>query len=114
MRLSRAVQIQDPRGLVVTVTPDDWDHVLDGHPEMAIRFEDVLQALRTPTVIQSSTTDPESQVYFWLKPIAFGRFAGLYVAVVVKIDQDSATGRVRTAYLTGRLGRGQLVWVHKP
>lgn len=49
-----------------------------------------------------------------MKPISFGRFAGLYVAVVVKIDHDSATGRVRTAYLTGRLGRGKLVWLHKP
>ena len=114
MRISKARHVQDPRGLVVTVAPDDWDHAIEGHPEMGSRFEDVVQALQTPTVIQTSTTDPDSQVYFWLKPVDFGRFSGLYVAVVVKVDQESATGRVRTAYLTGRLGRGKMLWARKP
>jgi len=54
-----------------------------------------------------SATDPGSHLYFWLKPISFGRFPGLYLTVVVKIDEAAATGRMRTAYLTGRLGRGE-------
>ncbi len=114
MRIPHAVQVQDPRSLVVTVAPDDWDHALEGHPEMAVRFDDVLQAIRTPTVIQASTTDPDSHVYFWLKPVSFGRFSGLYVTVVVKMDDAAATGRMRTAYLSGRLGRGKVLWLHKP
>ncbi len=48
------------------------------------------------------------------EPVSFGRFSGLYVTVVVKLDEAAATGRVRTAYLTGRLGRGKVLWVHKP
>ncbi len=114
MRIPHAFQVQDPRGVVVTVAPDDWDHALEGHPEMGDRFEDVLQAIRTPTVIQASAMDPDSQVYFWLKPVSLGRFSGLYVTVVVKMDEAAATGRMRTVYLTGRLGRGKVLWLHRP
>ncbi len=99
---------------MVTLTPDDWQHVVWGHPEMESRFEDVAQALTTPNVIQVSATDQQSHIYFWLKPISFGRFSSLYVAVVVKIDEDSATGRVRTGYLTANVGRGQILWMSKP
>jgi len=107
VRIPHAVQVEDPRGLVITVAPDDGEHVIEGHPEIGSRLAEVLQALRTPTVIQLSATDPGSHLYFWLKPISFGRFPGLYLTVVVKIDEAAATGRMRTAYLTGRLGRGE-------
>ena len=114
MRIPHAVQVEDPRGLAITVAPDDWEHVIEGHPEMGSRFAEVLQTLRTPTVIQLSATDSGSHLYFWLKPTTVGRFSGLYVTVVVKIDEAAATGRMRTAYLTGRLGRGRVIWASKP
>ena len=112
----RVGEARDPQGLVVTISQSAWEHITgdEGHPEMRGRLEDVLQAIRTPTLIQASASDPEgSRIYYRLKATASGRYANLYTVVVVKVDEDLATGQVRTAYLTASPGKGRLLWMAK-
>ena len=105
--------VRDPRGLAISISPKRWAHVADGHPEMSARFDDVVETLRNPNVIQRSTSGQNSQIYFWLKPIDYGKFSSLYLAAVVRIDIDAAVGELRTAYLVGRLGKGAVLWARR-
>jgi hypothetical protein len=111
----KAHEVTDPQGLIVTLQQSVWERIIGakGHSELRDRLDDVLQAIRTPTVIQASTTDPESRLYYWLKPVALGKYAKLYAVVVVKVDANPVTGRVRTAYLTAKPGKGRLLWAEK-
>jgi hypothetical protein len=54
-------EARDPQGLVVTMSQTAWEHITraEGHPEMRGRLEDVLQAIRTPSLIQASASDPD-------------------------------------------------------
>lgn len=95
-----------------------WERIIGakGHSELRDRLDDVLRAIRTirtPTVIQASTTDPESRLYYLLKSVAIGKYFKLYVVVAVKVDANSVSGRVRTAYLTAKPGKGRLLWAEK-
>lgn len=113
IKTSKLNEVQDPQGLVVVLEKDAWEHITDGHPEMRDRLDDVMQAIKAPTFIQSDPIDPDSRRYYWLKPTSFGKYSQLYLMVVVGVDNESVNGRVRTAHLIEMPKRGTVLWVAK-
>jgi len=103
----------DPQGLVVVLDRNAWQHITSGHPEMRDRLTEILQAIRTPTIIEADPIDSNSRRYYWLKPISFGKYSRLYVMVVVSVDNESVSGRVRTAHLVDKQKGGRVLWVGK-
>ena len=104
---------QDPQGFRVHLQKEAWGHIANDHPEMKNRLEDILQAIKTPTIIEADPIDPESRRYYWLKPVAFGKYSRLYVMVVVRVDKESVSGSIRTAHLIEKPKGGTVLWAKK-
>ena len=104
---------QDPHGLTVYLHKKAWGHIATDHPEMKDRLEDILQAVKTPTIIETDPTDAASRRYYWLKPVSFGKYSKLYVMVIVRVDKESVIGSIRTAHLIQKPKGGTVLWAKK-
>jgi len=113
IKVGTVTQVQDPQGLLVCLEKKAWMHITTDHPEMESRLADIMQAIATPTFIQSDPTDPNSRRYYWLKPVSFGKYARLYLMVVVRVDTETVCGSVRTAHLIEMPKGGTVLWVQK-
>ena len=80
---------------------------------MRDRLGDILQAIHTPTLIEADPIDPDGRRYYWLKPTSFGKYSKLYVMVIVLVDKESVSGKVRTAHLVDKPKGGTVLWAGK-
>jgi hypothetical protein len=91
--------VTDPRGLVVTLTEDTWEHAVSGHGEIADYLEQARLAVETPDEIYYDPKSTESRttgakVYWYLKAgLLTGKFAEDYMAVVVKVVVEAGDSR---------------------
>jgi hypothetical protein len=113
IKISTINEVQDPQGLVVILERSAWQHISTGHPEMRNRLGDIFQAIKTPSFIQDDPIDPDSRRYYWLKPISFGKHSKLYMMVIVGVDKESVSGKVRTAHLVEKPKKGTVLWAAK-
>lgn len=111
IKTGTVIQTQDPQGLTVYLEEKALAHIVAEHPEMKSRLDDIIQAIKTPTLIQADPTDPDSRRYYWLKPVLFGKHSKLYVMVVARVDRESVRGSVRTAHLIAKPKEGTVLWV---
>ncbi|PWB80573.1 MAG: hypothetical protein C3F08_04045 [Candidatus Methylomirabilota bacterium] len=111
--VSKVHEVKDPHGLVVVLERNAWRHITSGHPEMRDRLGDILQAIHAPTFIEADPIDPDSRRYYWLKPISFGTYSKLYVMVIVSVDKEAVSGKVRTAHLVDKPKGGPVLWAAK-
>jgi len=102
----------DPRGLAISLAEDVWHSHLAYRPELAAHFKEVRLAVQDPDAIYfdpDSTADktPGTLVYWYYKGgLLSGKFAGNWVAAVVKIVTESDNvqrGYVETAMLPRRI-----------
>jgi hypothetical protein len=96
----------DPRGYKVICTEERWKlHVLDEHPSMANRVDEVKEAIEKPFLgfIFQDASYENRQIYY-------GKAEGIrYVKVVVEFDKEE--GVLITAYLaTGMKAGEKLIW----
>jgi len=82
---------RDPRGREIVLTAQRWQHILDGHPEMATREEDVLRAIETPTDVAPGR-EPDEE-WFYLADAGPSRWLK-----VVVVFGGSASGHIITAF----------------
>jgi len=113
IKIGTVAPAQDPLGLVVHLQKKAWGHIANDHPEMKDRLMDIVQAIKTPTIIEADPTDTNSRRYYWLKPVAFGKYSKLYVMVVVRVDKESVSGSIRTAHLIEKPKGGTVLWAKK-
>jgi hypothetical protein len=71
------LSLLDPLGRTVQLTADRWEHIIEGHPEMASLQSQVLQAVQEPSEIVHSPRAGEDWYYLqdagpsrWLKVVA--------------------------------------------
>lgn len=111
--VSKVHEVRDPHGLVVVLERNAWQHISSGHPEMRDRLNDILRTIHTPTFIEADPIDPGSRRYYWLKPTSFGKYSKLYVMVIVSVDKESVSEKVRTAHLVEKPKGGTVLWVQR-
>jgi hypothetical protein len=86
----------------IRITKPYWEYIVRvTHREMMGLEEVVVDAFVSPFEIRRSLKDPSVHLYY-------GRYSGKFVCVVVKhINGD---GYVVTAYVTSRVGKGEVIW----
>jgi hypothetical protein len=95
----------DPRGYSITLTDQCWyGHILNQHPEMNGREDDVRQTVETPDSIYESKSKRNSHLYFRATGTTF-------VLVVVDVRPRGKRGFAQTALLVEGLSKGgSLLW----
>lgn len=102
--------VTDPRGIRISLTAGRLAHILEIHPEVERFLPEVRHAVTDPDVIQRSRRRGDTHLYYWLRPTDTSRFSGLCVVVVVRVSAGGKAGHVWTAYLSRRLGKGEVLW----
>lgn len=82
--------VDDPDGRPVVLTAERWHHILDGHPELAPYWEQLLAAVRAPTERRPGRA-PHETWYFLATPRP-----SRWLQVVV--HYRAARGRIVTAF----------------
>jgi hypothetical protein len=83
--------MRDPRDRKVSLDPERWEHILDGHPELRDNQADVVRAVESPTEVLSGRSPDEE--WFYLA----GAGPSRWLKVVVVFDRAS-NGRIITAF----------------
>ena len=99
--------LQDLFGRRIQLTDEGWSHIIGEHPYMVDFQEEVGETLRDPEQIRRSARDPERCSLY------YRRYSGTvvgdkWVCVVIKVLPGEAF--VQTAYATGKIKRGELLW----
>lgn len=94
-----------------------WEHIVEKHPEISDHVE-VRTALREPSLIQSFENDPALRMYYRLIDSGSRKFRGLYLTVVVRMEEVGTAGTiegvVKTAYLRSKPRTGGTTeWISK-
>jgi hypothetical protein len=101
------IRIQAKSGLSIRLPEERWQHIMDGHPELANLRSEIVQAIEAPDKILAGG-DGELLA---IKPLDNGK---ILVVVYRECEED---GFVITAYLTRRinsLNQRQLLWPLQP
>lgn len=111
--------VTDPRGLNVALTEDVWQSHVAYRPELESHFSQVRETVQKPDAIyfdpDSTATKTQGTIVYWYYKghTLFGKFAGNWVAVNVKVVTvgESREGYVESAMLPSRvLRRLMLEW----
>ncbi len=105
MRNTASEGISDHEGRQIILTDVAEQHILSGHPEIvAVGSHRVIgETLAAPDIVVSSN---RALQYFRMYPDT--PFGGKYVRVVV--TEDGGVKYVRTAFITGRVVKGDTIW----
>lgn len=91
----QAASTLDPLGRKVSLPTRSWNHIAYGHPQISSNRDDVIRAIKAPT-IWCPGHKPD-QAWFYLEGIGPSK----WLKVVVAYDEKS-TGKVITAFPTRR------------
>jgi hypothetical protein len=83
-------EVLDPDGRRVELTNEGWQHVIDGHPELAPLQADVMRGVHAPSR-RLGGRDPAEE-WFYLAGVGPSR----WIKMVVVFEGD--TGRIITAF----------------
>jgi hypothetical protein len=84
-------EVADPDGVIVELTRARWEHIIDGHPELASLQDEVMRAIADPT--RRVTSLPWSgEAWFYLSSVGPSRW------LKVVVLYESGRGRIITAF----------------
>jgi len=109
------LRARDPQGYEISLELDTWEnHIVKQHPEMA-KFLDLLdKTISEPQVIQRSPKHGETFYYYRLTGRTFHRQNDIYLSAVVRRDDDTKTGVIKTAHLLKEVRKeGETVWMKR-
>jgi hypothetical protein len=93
-------------GVPIRLTEERWQHIVDGHPEMASEIDHVLQTVASPDLVQAGDFGGLLAIRQW--PITT---LGSKLVVVAYREIDPTHGFILTAYLAWRPSRSrQVIW----
>ena len=103
--------IEDPRGYKVSCTKDRWfNHVLTKHPEMEGLKDEVVEAIKHPTlgIFQDNDYSDRNVYYFLYKRTSRNR---RYIDVIIEINQKTKKAKLVTAYMTyNTKSKERMIW----
>ena len=88
-------KIQDREGREVVLTPERWQHIVSGHPEIEAYEAEVRRAVESPTAVRPGREAAEE----WLYREGVG--PSRWLKVVVVFDNEDS-GRIITAFARRR------------
>jgi hypothetical protein len=81
-------------GKTIRLTDERWVHIVEGHPEMAGYFNDVLQAIDSPNMVQGGSNE--------LLALTYKRVDKLLAVVYIETGSE---GFVITAFFSSKINR---------
>ncbi|MBF0452896.1 MAG: hypothetical protein HQK75_19500 [Candidatus Magnetomorum sp.] len=110
-------EIEDHTGIPVRLSHSVWnDKILapspKGHPEVEKYFEEAKQTIQNPDIVLESRQ--RKNVHLHYKIYNNDRDKKLFLTVVIKYlsETNKIIGYISTIYLTCKLMRGKLLWMH--
>lgn len=87
--------IRDREGREVLLSPERWQHIVSGHPEIEVYEQDIRRAVESPTAVLSGREPGEEWLYLE------GAGPSRWLKVVVAFD-SAKRGRIITAFARRR------------
>ena len=100
----------DPEGRKMHVQQHAIEHARDGHIELDIKIDDIVDVIEDPDIIAESNTVADSIIY--IKDTK-GVFDEKYYNVTAKIKIEFADGIVTSAYTSDNIKGGKALWKKK-
>jgi hypothetical protein len=97
--------LTDYQGREIRLPLERWKHIME-HPEMVDQQASITETLASPDLIIATDADPDVHAYHRLYPQTPVTRKDLIVAVKVLLDDAF----ILTAFFSGRLKKGQLIW----
>lgn len=109
------LRVKDPQGYEITLELETWEsHIVKQHPEVEKFFDLLGRTISEPQVIQQSCKESETLYYYRLTGRSFHRASDIYLGAVVKREEETKTGRIKTAFLIKELRKeGETVWINR-
>lgn len=83
-------------------------HITKKRPEVLNYVERICDVLEEPDIVILKGSSPNNSFWYYKLGITSGKFAGTYLAVVVRFGEEE-TGLVRTMLATSRLVTGRVM-----
>lgn len=96
--MSFVFEIVDKTGKIVILTQERWSHIVQHHPDMSDKLEEVKRCLELPTATVPQKYDETKANYY-----RYQKETGDYLLVIVKYLNGK--GDVRSAFFTQKLTR---------
>lgn len=92
----------------VELSENRAQHICERHPELGERLEELLsRVLAGPDEVRGSKRDSAARMFScWIEDMRGGK----HVVTVVVSEQSSERHWITTAYITGRLAEGEVLW----
>lgn len=105
------ITIRDYQGQLIRLTATQWSHILQSRSFMVGMQSAIQGALESPEEVRKDRDDPDS-VRLYYRRYTNTPAGDKLVCVVVKFLENDAF--ILTAFPTGRIRRGELVWPKEP
>lgn len=108
-------KVLDPQGWTITLDSERWQHIVNGHPEMATFLPKLQETITTPEIIQQDRKRSETHYYYRLSGRSLSRQKDIYVNAVVARYEATKTGFVKTAFLVATIRKHgeDYVWLNR-
>jgi len=112
-------EIKDHAGIPVRLSHSVWkDKILapspKGHPEVEKYFGEAKGTIQNPDIVMESRQRKNVHLHYKVYDTGQNKRIFLTVTVVIKylLESNKKIGYVSTIYLTRKLMRGKLLWMH--
>jgi hypothetical protein len=89
--MDRPEKIRDRQDREVLLSPERWQHIISGHPEIGVYAMDIRRAVEAPTAVIAGREPDEEWLYLE------GAGPSRWLKVVVVFD-SAAQGRIITSF----------------
>lgn len=93
--MDRLEKFRDRRDREVTLSPESWQHIVSGHPEIEVYLRDIRRAVKEPTAVMAGREPNEEWLYLE------GAGPSRWLKVVVVFD-SADQGRIITSFARRR------------
>lgn len=100
-------EIETEQGLKIQIWDVDFQHALDGHPEVTI--ERIRKSLKKPIKVVQSKRSNRACLFYTLEIENHPEFGMIYFCVVVGVIGDGK-GKMETAYETTYIKKGNVLY----
>jgi hypothetical protein len=108
------IKVTDPEGYEISLEDERWQHITQGHPEMAELQDAILDTLKDPELIYQDAERPETFYYYRLAGRTLLRTNDIYIVTVVRRSDGNKVARVMTSHLVRKIKEGRkLRWFRR-
>jgi hypothetical protein len=109
------LRVKDPQGYEITLELETWEsHIVKQHPEIQKFFDLLSKTISEPQIIQQSVKQNETFYYYRLTGRSFHRATDIYLGAVVRREEETKTGHIKTAFLLKEVRKeGETVWIKR-